>query len=137
MKYMPYFLKINSYVILHTHPHHFILKYNIYICMCELTHFLKFGWLLLKLILKLLSLYLPNITCKSVSWGLNEAFPIITLGRYRKSILGQIVLRFLTYSVYSGVPETEKNNFWIPHPAEYCILIYSDITYIKPDIILK
>ena len=51
---------------LHTQLYHFILKYNIYTFVCKLNYFLKFGWLLLKLILKLLSLYLPDITCKFV-----------------------------------------------------------------------
>ena len=33
---------------LHTNLYHFILKYNIYIIICKLRTFLKFGWLLLK-----------------------------------------------------------------------------------------
>ena len=36
-------------MILHTNLYHFILKYNIYIFICKLLNFLKFGWLLLKL----------------------------------------------------------------------------------------
>ena len=68
MKYMSYF-KINSLMSLHTQLYHFILKYNIYTFVCKLMYFLKFGWLLSKLILKSLSLYLPDITCKSVSHG--------------------------------------------------------------------
>ena len=51
---------------LHTELYYFILKYDIYTFVCKLMYFLKFGWLLLKLILKLLSLYLPDITCKFV-----------------------------------------------------------------------
>jgi hypothetical protein len=35
-------------MILHTNLYHFILKYNIYIFICKLDNFLKFGWLLLK-----------------------------------------------------------------------------------------
>ena len=35
-------------MILHTNLYHFILKYNIYIFIYKLLHFLKFGWLLLK-----------------------------------------------------------------------------------------
>ena len=54
----------------------------------------------MKLILELLSLFVPDITGKFVYWGLNEAFPIIMSGTNMSSILGQIVLRFLTYSVY-------------------------------------
>ena len=33
---------------LHTNLYHFILKYKIYMCICKLQDFLKFGWLLLK-----------------------------------------------------------------------------------------
>ena len=79
---MSYF-KINSSVILRTHLYTFNLKYNIYIFICKLNYFLKLGWLLLKPISKLLSLYLPHITCKSVSRGLNEGVPNIIWGRYR------------------------------------------------------
>ena len=87
---------------LHTQLYHFILKYNIYTFVCKLNYVFKIRVATVKLILKLLSvsLYLPDITCKFVYWGLNEAFPITMSGRYTKSILGQIVLRFLTYSVY-------------------------------------
>ena len=81
------YLKINSHMILRAHLYTFNLKYNIYIFICKLNYFLKFGWLLLKPISRFLSLYLPHITCKSVSRGLNEGVPNIIWGRYRTQFL--------------------------------------------------
>ena len=77
-----HYFKTNLFVILNTHKYHFILKYYIFECICEL-HVLKFEWRLWAACSHTFCRYLPEPKVRKCLTSSLEMFKTLASGRYK------------------------------------------------------